>query len=537
VTIKPAFNPSVRVSIALKSPGADRITDGRADPIRGIMNAIHSQTRKGQQMRRNAPRLTSGLVVAALCFAPLAAAADEARLAEAIKNQDTKTARTLIKQKVDVNATLPDGATALHWATQWDDVESADLLIAAGAKVDARDDYGVTPLSLASTNGNAAMIAKLLKAGANPNSALSTGETPLMTAARTGKLEAVKLLVAAGANVNAKEASREQTPLMWATAHRHVDVMKTLIAAGADVRARSKSGFTPLLFAAQAADVATTRVLLGAGVSINEAATNGTTALMVATNGGQTAYAKFLLDEGADPNLGPGYTPLHVVAGAEGHVSREEEGMSKLDFAKLLLAKGANPNFRATRSVQRTGFLGATPFFMAAWAADTTLMRVLVDAGADPNVPTTAGTTPLMAAAGILHSMGSDNTKEADALAAVKLCFELGNDVRAVNTSHGDTALHGAVYRGIEGGASIIEFLVEKGADIEAVNKRNWTPLLVAEGLYFSASHTREEGHAALLRKLGAKPSPVGFNTNAGLRSGEVWYEPGKEPATLGAAR
>ena len=487
-------------------------------------------------MTRHTPCLTLGLVVVALSVATVAAA-DDARVAEAAKNHDTKTVRTLIKQKADVNAPLPDGATALHWAALWDDVESADVLLAAGAKVDARDDYGVTPLSLASTNGSAAMIAKFLKAGADPNSALSTGETPLMTAARTGKLEAVKLLVAGGANVNAKEVSREQTPLMWATANRHIDVMRTLIAAGADVRARSKSGFTPLLFAAQAADIETTRLLLGAGVGINDAAPNGTTALMVATSGGQTGYAKFLLDEGADPNRGPGYTPLHLVSGSEGEVSREEEGLSKLEFAKLLLAKGANPNFRATRSVQRTGFVGATPFFMAAWAADTALMQLLVGAGADPSVPTTAGTTPLMAAAGILHSMGSDNTKEAAALAAVKLCYELGNDVRAVNTSHGDTALHGALYRGIEGGASIIQFLVEKGADIEAVNKRKWTPLLIAEGLYFSASHTREEGHAALLRKLGAKPSPVGFNTNAGLRSGEVWYEPGKEPATIGAAR
>jgi ankyrin repeat protein len=164
-------------------------------------------------------------------------------------------------------------------------------------------------------------------------------------------------------------------------------------------------------------------------------------------------------------------------------------------------------------------------------------MRLLLERGADPMIPTTLGTTPLMVAAGILHSAGGENTPEAHALDAVKLCVELGLDVNAANTSHGDTALHGAAFRGIEGGASIAQFLIDKGATLDVVDRRGWTPLAVAEGLYFSAGNTRDDKTVAVLRKAGAAPTSPTLERNAGVRSGEVWYEPGKEPATLGPAR
>lgn len=481
--------------------------------------------------------LTLGCVVPLLTIAGVAAAADPARVALAVKHHDTKTARALIQQKVGVDAPLPDGSTALHWSAQWDDVETADLLIAAGANVNTADQYGVTALSLACTNGSAAMIEKLLKGGAAVDTALPTGETPLMTAARTGKVDAVKLLLDRGANVAATETSSGQTALMWAAAEGHGDAVRLLIERGADVHAKSKRGFTPLLFAAQTGSREATRALLDAGVNINEGGGNGTTALVVATTNHLTAFAAHLLELGADPNKGPGFTAAHVVAFQEGHDISRDSGPEKLEFMKLLLEKGTDPNSRATRAPRGVGTIGATPFFLAAWAADASLMRVLVERGADPKIPTTTFNTPLMAAAGILHSAGGENTPEAHALEAVKLCVELGLDVNAANTSHNDTALHGAAFRGLEGAASILQFLVDHGAKLDVVDKRGWTPLAITEGLYFSAGHTKDDKNAEVLRKAGAAATSPTLERNAGVRSGEVWYEPGREPATLGPAR
>ena len=63
----------------------------------------------------------------------------------------------LLRQHVDPNVRQPDGASALHWAAHWDDLDLADLLIGAGADVNAADRDGMTPLVEACTNGSASM--------------------------------------------------------------------------------------------------------------------------------------------------------------------------------------------------------------------------------------------------------------------------------------------------------------------------------------------------------------------------------------------
>src|ERR1051326_3541140 len=83
-------------------------------------------------------RSAAGLaLVCLLSLAGLTAAAADLRVVEAVRNKDQNAVRSLLKQRVDVNATEPDGATALFWAVHWDDLETADLLIRAGAKVNA----------------------------------------------------------------------------------------------------------------------------------------------------------------------------------------------------------------------------------------------------------------------------------------------------------------------------------------------------------------------------------------------------------------
>src|SRR3990172_8138887 len=95
-----------------------------------------------------------------LTVAGVAAQSADPRLVEAVRQKNTEAVRSLLKERVDVNARQADGATALHWAAHWDDLEAAELLMAAGAQVNAANDYGVTPLSLACTNTNAAMVVR-----------------------------------------------------------------------------------------------------------------------------------------------------------------------------------------------------------------------------------------------------------------------------------------------------------------------------------------------------------------------------------------
>ena len=55
---------------------------------------------------------------------------------------DKATVQKLLQQKSDVNAQQIDGATALHWAVQSNDLQLADLLLRAGAKPAAREQAG-----------------------------------------------------------------------------------------------------------------------------------------------------------------------------------------------------------------------------------------------------------------------------------------------------------------------------------------------------------------------------------------------------------
>src|SRR5258706_3412357 len=107
-----------------------------------------------------------------LAVAGLGAGTRDARLVTAAEQRDTKAVMALLKQGVDANTALPDGATALHWAAHWNEVALAKALTMAGADVNAANDYGVTPLFLAATNGSAEMVDVLLGAGGQARAAL-----------------------------------------------------------------------------------------------------------------------------------------------------------------------------------------------------------------------------------------------------------------------------------------------------------------------------------------------------------------------------
>ena len=463
-----------------------------------------------------------------LATAALAAAENDERLVEAVKSRDRAAARALVDERVDVNAPQADGATPLHWAAHWDDLETAELLIAAGARVDAANDYGVAPLALASTNGSLAMVERLLGAGADPNAAAEHGAASLMFAARTGNLDVIDALLAAGAEVDVPDAAHGQTALMWAASAGHTDALRRLIAAGADVQASSAGGYTPLLFAVRENHEAAVRLLLERRADVNAAAADGTTALVIAVVHGRWPLAHLLLDHGADPDAdGAGFAALHWAAGVwETALTTTEaggttgwdryagRGPGKLALVAALLAAGADPNIRLRNNPPTQGFLGfrrmamagATPFIVAARAADLDIMRALLAAGADPLLATDDETTALVAAAGYAYSIGTDIHPESDALEAARLIIDAGVDVNGAN-SVGETALHAAAYTGWDG---VAQLLLDHGAEVDAENIVGWTPLAIASGFFDTTTMTKtiHESTMALLKAHGARPTP-----------------------------
>ena len=162
---------------------------------------------------------------------------------------------------------------------------------------------------------------------------------------------------------------------------------------------------------------------------------------------------------------------------------------------------------RAGRGVlSRTG---ATPLLLAAMTADVPLMQTLVKLGADPRIANAQQATPLMAAAGVGCLAPTEEAgTEHEAIEAVTLLLELGNDVNAVD-DNGETAMHGAAYKSFP---RVVQFLADKGAKIEVWNRKNkygWTPLSIAEGHrpgnFKPSPETLEALHRVML-KAGIKP-------------------------------
>jgi ankyrin repeat protein len=183
-----------------------------------------------------------GKLLCVILLAAVSAYAADTRLADAAQNSDRNLVKSLLAQKVDVNAPQGDGATALHWAAFNDDLETAQLLLAAGANLKAATRVGsITPLFMASKNGNAAMLELLLKSGADPNSTDEHGTTVLMTAAASGNAAAVETLIGHGADVNAREGAHGQTALMFAASLNRAGAINVLLAHRADAGIATKA--------------------------------------------------------------------------------------------------------------------------------------------------------------------------------------------------------------------------------------------------------------------------------------------------------
>ncbi len=334
----------------------------------------------------------------------------------------------------------------------------------------------------------------------------------LMTAARTGKADAVRVLLARGADLHAKEPRRGQTAIMWAAAEGHVEVMEELIKAGADFRTPLDSGFSPLMFAVRQGRIGAAKALLKAGADVNEPVQVKANPKLPEGDGRsvraprrstwplRTGISSWRLScsmqvptrtrTGSDIRRCTCWCYVRQPGIGDNDPGPEGSGsMSSLEFAKKLVAKGADVNARITRRVNLTNTrfhdIGATPYLQAAMTADAEYMKALVALGADPSLKNAEGSTALMTAAGLgTRSPGEDAGTEEEVIEAMQVALDHGADINAVDPN-GETAMHGAAYKNLP---VAVKFLADKGARIDVWNRPNkfgWTPLTIARGYRF----------------------------------------------------
>jgi len=508
-----------------------------------------------------------GFVTTFLLLATFAAAAPPPTVVDAARTGDWNVVRSLVAaNKAAANSADIDGTRALHWAIRAGEADIVDVLLKAGADATAKDRLDITPLFLAAMNGDGVIMRKLLNAGANANQVEKTGESILMVAIRTGSTDAVRALLEHKASANFAEPQLQLTPLMLAAEGGYTEIVADLIKSGADIQVRTRTGATParrlpcvaasgcgshgigivrggwpdkglrapipgnmspLMYAAREGKIDAARLLLNAGASVNEVDANDISPLFMAISNNHPEMARFLIDKGANINAKDWYgrTPLFAAVEMRNAdmdyrtfelLQSPEDRKAMLDFIKMLLEKGVDPNIQVTEvpplrpwmyllggSLAWVDFTGQTPFLLASLSGDVSTMRLLLEHKADPKIATYGGTTPLMAAAGVNWVFSQTYSEgEPALLEAVKLCVELGMDVNAKN-SMGLTSLMGAANRGSD---SIIEYLVSKGAKLDAKDNEGRTPYNWAEGVFLATlAPVPKPTSMTLIQKLSAK--------------------------------
>jgi uncharacterized protein len=602
---------------------------------------------------------TGALFATLLMWGPIVAHAPatpslvvESPVADAAMRGEMERVRTLLRGGADVNAAQGDGMTALHWAAENGDAPLAEMLLYAGANLEAVTRLGdYTALHLASRRGRSEVVSSLVDAGADVTAATTTGGvTALHFGARSGSAPIVVTLIEAGADVDAVESMRGQSALMFAAAFGRTVVVRALLDAGADaartsvvvdiprrsaedraagrvrnevldafrgdvppgvawqpspaevqaaVRAANtarvdasdagpeqrrdepepdpdlgdlpvsgtdrsgeysnsyvdlvyrQGGLSALHYAVREGRSAAALALIDGGSDIDQqTAGDRTSPMLMAVINGHFDLALALLERGADPNVPShaGVTPLYAAintywapkARYPQQQAYQQQTATHLDVMRAMLDAGADANVRLTKHLWYMEYTfsqldidtrGASPFWRAAYALDLPAMRMLIAAGADPNVPTMKAPArrfgfapdgsetdpsglppvpvggphvyPIHAATGHAYGTsfaGVSHRHAPDAwLPAVRyLVEELGADVNA-RDANGFSPLHWAASRGDN---EVIRYLVGKGADATVVSRRGHTTADMANGPVQRISPFPET--IALLESLGS---------------------------------
>jgi len=392
-------------------------------------------------------------------------------LLQASRLGDTKVIEALLKSGADPTITHPAGETPLMAAAMAGQVDAVRLLLARGVDVNAREQHqGQTALMWAAGEGHLAVVSALLEAGADPN-----------VVADPTKLDARR---------HADHPTGGLTALMFAAREGHTDVAKKLVEGGADMNVANPDGATALMIAIINDRFDLAGMLIDMGANVNDGSLyhaidfhnmtrdtvmNDPTRPRLDHPNTLTALdlIKKLVDKGADPNQNV-RNQFHVLGNCcaptlQGSPLLHAAERADVEALKLLVSRGVNLN-PAPAPVPAEAPAGGGGFQQAAPQGQTPLMAAMTGG------PGGRGGGP-----GDNRGGEPDYREPGDRspLNATKVLLDAGADPNLAK-ANGETPMHIAAQAG---NAAMIQLLAERGAKLDAkTNDRGLTPLDYAMG-------------------------------------------------------
>ena len=402
----------------------------------------------------------------------------------ACKYRQQEMAKLFLKAGSNSNIADHNGNTSLHAAVYGNFSKNVvQTIINHGASVNTTDNKNTSPLMLASKKGNVDVMKVLLRAGADQNIEDENGNSWIHYAVREDCRKVLQSIVDKGADVNGTN-KKNITPLMLASVKGNIDAVNVLLRAGADQTIEDANGYTWIHYAVVGdcrKDVLQSIVDLGA--KVNAKTKQYTTALMLASSKGNIDAINILLSAGAD----------HAIADADGDscIHYAVRGDCRKEVLQSIVDKGADVNATNNKNI--------TPLMLASTKGNVDAVNLLLSAGADQTIEDDTGYTWIHYAVfgdcrkEVLQSIvdlgAKVNAKTKQNTTALMLASRKGNidainvllsaqGVQAIEDINGNSWIHYAVLGDCS--KEVLQSIIDQGADVNATNKQNATPLMLA---------------------------------------------------------
>ena len=345
----------------------------------------------------------------------------DAALIEAAWDNDVRQAEDLIADGADVNAKDDTAQSAFLIATSEGFLELLELTLKHGGDVTSKDSFNGTGLIRAADRGHADIAGRLVRAEVELDHINNLGWTALHEAIILGDgssryVDTVRVLVAAGADVRLASRRDGVPPLDHAVNRGHDDIAELLHATLEADRPAPRVANERLLTAAGQGDATATALALRAGADLEVRDGRGRTPLLLAVTENRLAVARLLVHLGADPDaLDEQHDTPWLVTGVTGSVAMAEVllparpdltiqnrfgGISIIPASERGHVDYVRRVLRTSIDVNHVNDLGWTALLEAVILGDGSkpyveIVRILLDAGADPAIADRNGVTAL----------------------------------------------------------------------------------------------------------------------------------------------